>query len=115
MGQGRNAVFLAQQGWDVTGFEPSAVGLKKAHEKVVETGVTIKTARVGAQYFDFGRDRWDLIVIIYPIEKVSVCRVAIPSGPEVWSLSKLHSWKPPLVSGTRTRTSYSRSSAGSES
>ncbi len=75
MGQGRNAVFLAQQGWDVTGFDPSAVGLEKAHQKAAEVGVTIKTARVGAQYFDFGRERWDLIAIIYPIEKVSVYRV----------------------------------------
>ena len=75
MGQGRNAVFLAQQGWNVTGFDPSAVGLEKAHQKAAEAGVTIKTARVGAEHFEFGRDRWDLIAIIYPIEKVSVYRV----------------------------------------
>jgi tellurite methyltransferase len=30
MGQGRNAIFLAQQGWDVTGFDPSPVGVRQA-------------------------------------------------------------------------------------
>ena len=30
MGQGRNAIFLAQQGWDVTGFDPSVEGVRQA-------------------------------------------------------------------------------------
>src|SRR5215813_11258070 len=30
MGQGRNAIFLAQQRWDVTGFDPSAEGIRRA-------------------------------------------------------------------------------------
>ena len=74
IGQGRNAVFLARQGWEVTGFDPSAVGLE-ARKNAAEAGVKIDTVRAGAQYFDFGRERWDLIAIIYPIEKASVFRV----------------------------------------
>jgi len=30
VGQGRNAIFLAQQGWDVTGFDASPVGVGQA-------------------------------------------------------------------------------------
>src|SRR2546426_936208 len=30
MGQGRNSIFLAQQGWDVTGFDPADVGVRQA-------------------------------------------------------------------------------------
>lgn len=75
MGQGRNAVFLARQRWQVTGFDPSAVGLAQARKNAAEAGVEITTVQTGAEYFDFGRERWDLIAIIYPIEKVSVYRV----------------------------------------
>ena len=75
MGQGRNAVFLASKGWEVTGFDPSAIGLEQARKNATEAGVEIKTLQSGAEYFDFGRKRWDLIAIIYPIEKTSIFRV----------------------------------------
>lgn len=75
MGQGRNAVYLAWQGWEVTGFDPSAVGLEQAHRNAAEHGVKIRTVQAGAEYFDFGRENWDLIAIIYPIEKESIYRV----------------------------------------
>ena len=75
MGQGRNAVFLAKQGWRITGFDPSAVGLSQARVSAEEAGVTIETVQAGAEYFEFGRDKWDLIAILYPIEKVSIHRV----------------------------------------
>jgi 2-polyprenyl-3-methyl-5-hydroxy-6-metoxy-1,4-benzoquinol methylase len=32
MGQGRNSIFLAQQGWEVTGFDPSDEGVRQAPE-----------------------------------------------------------------------------------
>jgi SAM-dependent methyltransferase len=75
MGQGRNGVFLAQRGWRVTGFDPSAEGLRQAHENAAKSGVEITTFKSGSEYFDFGSERWDLIDIIYPIEKFSVFRV----------------------------------------
>lgn len=75
MGQGRNAVFLAKQGWSVTGFDPSAVGLEQARTSAAKAGVKIRVVQLGAEYFDFGWERWDLIAIIYPIEKFSIYRV----------------------------------------
>jgi 2-polyprenyl-3-methyl-5-hydroxy-6-metoxy-1,4-benzoquinol methylase len=75
VGQGRNGLYLAQRGWRVTGFDPSAEGLRQAHENAAKAGVEITTEKVGAEYFDYGHERWDLIDIIYPIEKFSVFRV----------------------------------------
>lgn len=75
MGQGRNSVFLAQQGWQVTGFDPSVVGLRQAQENAAAAGVEISTVQVGAEYFEYGQERWDLIAILYPLEKSSVFRV----------------------------------------
>jgi 2-polyprenyl-3-methyl-5-hydroxy-6-metoxy-1,4-benzoquinol methylase len=45
MGQGRNAIFLAQQGWDVTGFDPSLVGVRQA--QATATQIEIAPGSIG--------------------------------------------------------------------
>lgn len=65
MGQGRNAIWLAQQGWDVTGFDPAEKAVELALQTASKSGVTIKTAVKGVEDFDFGESRWDLILLSY--------------------------------------------------
>lgn len=65
MGQGRNAVFLAQRGWAVTGFEPSRAGLAAAHANAAKAGVTIDAAQAAIESFAYGSAHWDLIALIY--------------------------------------------------
>lgn len=71
MGQGRNAVYLAQQGWDVTGFDISKKGLDAAHLNAEKAGVHIKTIKSSYDKFDFGVEKWDLIVLIFAWAPVS--------------------------------------------
>jgi 2-polyprenyl-3-methyl-5-hydroxy-6-metoxy-1,4-benzoquinol methylase len=42
MGQGRNSVFLAAQGWDVTGFDPSEEGVRIARSNAEKASVKIR-------------------------------------------------------------------------
>jgi len=63
-GQGRNAVWLAQQGWDVTGIDISGVGLAAATANARKAGTSINTVKTTYQDFDFGTEQWDLIVMI---------------------------------------------------
>ena len=65
MGQGRNAIWLAQQGWDVTGFDPADKAVALAQETAKKLGVGLKTEIKGAEDFDFGDSRWDLILLSY--------------------------------------------------
>jgi 2-polyprenyl-3-methyl-5-hydroxy-6-metoxy-1,4-benzoquinol methylase len=65
MGQGRNAIYLAQQGWTVTGFDPAEKAVAVAQEQAKKLGVKISTQAVGDEEFEFGKDRWDLIVLSY--------------------------------------------------
>jgi SAM-dependent methyltransferase len=65
MGQGRNAVFLATQGWDVTGYDIAEAGLEVAQENARKAGVRIATVHAGWDDFDPGREKWDLISFIY--------------------------------------------------
>jgi SAM-dependent methyltransferase len=74
MGQGRNSVYLATQGWKVTGFDVSTFGVKKALELARARGVKINAVHSSDEDFDFGRNRWDLIAVIYGMEKRSVLR-----------------------------------------
>jgi SAM-dependent methyltransferase len=77
MGQGRNAVFLAVEGWDVTGFDISEVGLEVAKKSAARVGVKINTVLKSREEFDFGAAQWDLIVITYeniPLETPSYAR-----------------------------------------
>jgi SAM-dependent methyltransferase len=81
MGQGRNAVYLAGRGWEVTGFDVAEVGLEKARAQAAAAGVKINALHASDDEFDFGRDRWDLISIIYALEKRSVRRVRAALKP----------------------------------
>jgi 2-polyprenyl-3-methyl-5-hydroxy-6-metoxy-1,4-benzoquinol methylase len=67
MGQGRNAVWLAQQGWEVTGYDPSTAGLKKAQENAAAAGVKVSTVEAMHDDFDYGKEQWDLIVLCYAL------------------------------------------------
>jgi 2-polyprenyl-3-methyl-5-hydroxy-6-metoxy-1,4-benzoquinol methylase len=65
MGQGRNAIWLAQQGWEVTGFDPAGKAVALARQTAAKLGVKIRTEISGAEQFDFGERRWDLILLSY--------------------------------------------------
>jgi len=65
MGQGRNAVWLAVQGWDVTGFDPADEAIAAAQEDAKRRGVVIHTEVTTMEQFNFGENKWDLIVLSY--------------------------------------------------
>lgn len=65
MGQGRNALWLARQGWNVTGFDPADKAVTIARENATKLGLKL-TAEVKADDdFDFGVEKWDLILLSY--------------------------------------------------
>ena len=70
-GQGRNAVWLARQDWNVTAIDISGEGLAAAEVNATNAGVSITTQKTSYQNFDFGKDQWDLIVMILSWAPVS--------------------------------------------
>ena len=65
MGQGRNAIWLAQAGWDVTGFDPAERAVALARQTAEKLGVRLTAEVKGMEDFNFGESRWDLIVLSY--------------------------------------------------
>ena len=64
-GEGRNAVFLAEQGYQVTAIDLSEVGLKKAQQLAKEKGVNISTQVADLAKYPLEIDSWDGIVSIW--------------------------------------------------
>ena len=64
-GEGRNAVFLAEQGFKVTAMDMSEIGLNKANKLAKDRGVAITTQVADLADYKFGQDKWDAIVSIW--------------------------------------------------
>lgn len=64
-GEGRNAVFLAKMGYEVTAVDGSKVGLEKAAKLAKEHCVNIELIHADLAEFDFGKETWDAVVSIY--------------------------------------------------
>ena len=64
-GEGRNAVWLAEQGNEVTAVDSSEVGLKKAEKLAKERNVKITTVHADLADYDIGIQQWDAIVSIF--------------------------------------------------
>jgi len=90
-GEGRNSVWLAQQGLRVMAMDASEVGLKKAQGLAAERGVAMQT--VLGDLADWSPDaaRFDAVVLIYvhlpePIRQDAHRRLATALRPGGWLL-----------------------------
>lgn len=64
-GEGRNAVFLAQQGYRVTAIDGSIVGIDKARRLADKMGVTVNFIHGDLADVDIGVNRWDAVVSVF--------------------------------------------------
>ncbi len=64
-GEGRNGVFLATLGHSVTSVDLSANGMAKAKRLAHDQGVELTAVVADLAEYDFGSQKWDLIVSIF--------------------------------------------------
>ncbi len=64
-GEGRNAVFLAKEGYSVTAVDGSLVGLNKARKLAEENNVVVEFIHADLADYDLGENKWDGIVSIF--------------------------------------------------
>ncbi|MRR54865.1 MAG: class I SAM-dependent methyltransferase [Deltaproteobacteria bacterium] len=60
-GEGRNSIFLAKRGFQVSGLDISAVGLEKGRQWMEREGVTIDFRAVNLERYEF-TEQYDLIL-----------------------------------------------------
>jgi SAM-dependent methyltransferase len=64
-GEGRNAVFLARYGYDVTAVDSSEEGMRKLSRLAAEGGVLVSQRLEDVTRADLGTSRWNGIVSIF--------------------------------------------------
>lgn len=69
MGEGRNAVFLAQKGYKVTGVDISSVAVKKSYMLAQEFGVKIKGVVASLQDYNIPPQSFDAIICFYWVDR----------------------------------------------
>jgi SAM-dependent methyltransferase len=85
-GEGRNGVWLAEQGLDVVSMDFSPTAQVKARALAAARGVTIATQQVDVSTYDWPADAFDVIVVIFaqPLERTrlfaGVKRALKPGG-----------------------------------
>lgn len=62
MGEGRNSIYLANLGWQVWGFDPADAGVALANKRARQLGLTLHTEAVRDGEYDFGTEKFDLIL-----------------------------------------------------
>ena len=65
-GEGADAIWLAEQGWQVTALDVSQVALDRAAAQAVDRGVTITWLHAGLVEAQLAEDSFDLVTAQYP-------------------------------------------------
>lgn len=81
-GEGRNAVFLAQQGWEVTAIDISARAVEKCVALAGERGVTVNAQRADLLECDLGEEQYDLVTNFFFCERLLFPRAMRALKPE---------------------------------
>ncbi len=74
-GEGRNAVFLAQRGFEVDAVDISEKGLKKARKLARETGVKVNAFLADLDDYQIEEERYDLVANFYFLKRRLIPRV----------------------------------------
>lgn len=64
-GEGRNAVWLAERGWDVTAVDFSAVGVDRGRAGAAARRADVRWVVSDLAGYDLGVEAWDLVAHVY--------------------------------------------------
>jgi len=81
-------MLLARRGYTTTGIDRSEVGVLAARRAAVARGLRISAVLADTAKYDFGRERWDLIVLLYfpqPMILIERLKAAVRPAVTSWS------------------------------
>jgi 2-polyprenyl-3-methyl-5-hydroxy-6-metoxy-1,4-benzoquinol methylase len=64
-GEGRNAVYLAEQGYEVTAIDMAYEGIEKTRDLAQMKNISVKTICANLAEYEIAAEHWDGIVIIF--------------------------------------------------
>ena len=81
MGEGRNGVYLATQGFEVTGVDISETGLHKAQALASEKGVPLTTLLADLEQYEIPPNTFDVIICTYYLQRDLFPKIAAALKP----------------------------------
>lgn len=75
MGEGRNAIYLASEGWEVVGVDYSEIALRKAKQLAHERHVNIETVNADLTHYEIPDKTYDLILSIDYMERSLISKM----------------------------------------
>lgn len=75
MGEGRNAVFLAQKGYKVTGVDISSIAVRKANLLAKEYDVRIRTITASLESYSIPDESLDAIICFYYVDRALITKM----------------------------------------
>ena len=106
MGEGRNAVFLAQKGHFVTGIDISSVAVKKARSLAKEFGVKIKTIVGTLTKYKLPQESFDVIICFYYVDRELTDKIQRWLKPGGILIYEAHTTKEFEKGNRKTATKY---------
>ena len=89
-GTGRNALWLAHKGWEVTIVDVSDVGLAQAGNRADDAGVSIRTILLDLTTESLPKGPWDLVALFHYLDRDLLARTVStlrPGGLLIGSLA----------------------------
>ncbi len=95
-GTGRNAVFLAEEGYDVDAIDRSREGLKLARENARASGVSVDWIQADATEYPFPESTYDVITVSYyrTLDRLGDLKAALAPGGVLFYQHHLRSSDP---------------------
>lgn len=69
MGEGRNAVLLARNGWEVTGIDRSPTAIKKARARAQQAGLVLVGIEADLERFPLPEGQFDVVLCFYYLDR----------------------------------------------
>ena len=108
-GEGRNAVFLAQHGFEVDAVDISPVGLRKAEALAAQRGVAIETIVANLEEYDLGVERYEVVADFYYLQRdltPKIKRALKPGGIVIYESFTVRHLEIPGARGPSKREHY---------
>jgi tellurite methyltransferase len=83
MGTGRNALYLASLGYEVTGIDVSGVAVERCRREAARRGLRVEAVQADLESYELPRAEYDIVINLYYLQRALAARLEAalrPSG-----------------------------------
>jgi len=96
MGEGRNAVFLAKNGFEVDGCDVSEIAVKKTLELAKENNVRVNAFVADLEIYKLPKDAYDVVACFYYLQRSLIPQIKEalkPGGMVIYETYTIENWE----------------------